>query len=331
MNFPTYVRAFRKSEIRTTKYSLFVAAVGFERRARFVASLMNPKAATKLATAFPDRHVHAFDSNLRWFQKHGFDIDEISTNAFQGYAQQKLGGVPTGEGPMRILVDISSQSRHRIAAIVAVIQSLKCEQPIEVDFVYAFSKFSPPQEEGPLEVIRPVLPEFAGWSSSPEQPTAAILGLGYELNKAVGALEFIEPARVWAFEPNGGDRRYASARRRANANLWNSLPEISRVPYKIAQPAQLFVILESLIFGLLQSYRPIVIPFGPKIFALCSVIVASVHFPRVAVWRATTGEGGPPVDHVPSGEIAGLRVRFSQRTSSEEESEFDPQILATCL
>lgn len=85
---------------------------------------------------------------------------------------------------------------------------------------------------------------------------AAIAGLGFEFDQALGAIEFLEPAVAWAFIPFGEDDRYDRALQNANKELLAALAPEKVVHYNVADPYQCFVELESLTYGLLDSSRP---------------------------------------------------------------------------
>ena len=120
------------------------------------------------------------------------------------------------------------------------------------------------------------------------RPPVLVLGLGYENDKAIGAVEYIEPAAIWAFEPTGHDERYSKAIRQANKTLWDVLPQEKRLLYSVYHPFDCFVSLESLTYGLVRESRPILVPFGPKLFAVCCLLVSFAH-PMVSVWRVSSG------------------------------------------
>ena len=63
--------------------------------------------------------------------------------------------------------------------------------------------------------------------------------------------------------------------------------------YRVEQPIDCFGMLESVVYGLLKSFSAIVLPFGPKVFTLCSLLVASLH-PTVSIWRVSAGGAGKP-------------------------------------
>src|SRR5207244_3741987 len=145
--------------------------------------------------------------------------------------------------------------------------------------------------------------------SEPERPVAAIVGLGYEPDKAVGAYEFLEAASIWVFQPLSEDARYMRDVERANRTLLKRIPNGQKVTYRVDQPISCFGMLESVVYGMLSGSRPVLLPFGPKIFALCAMLVATIHR-SVPVWRVTAEQQGEPIDREPSSKIVAIRVVF---------------------
>jgi hypothetical protein len=156
-----------------------------------------------------------------------------------------------------------------------------------------------------------VVETFAGWTTEPSAPPVVILGLGYERDKAVGIVEYIEPGEVWAFKPYGEDSRYDTELKRANQAFWELLPEDHIIEYCVDRPFECFTNLESLIYGTLRLGRPILVPFGPKIFSACCFLIACVYHPKLAVWRVSSGQFEPALDRIPNGKIIGLGAEFN--------------------
>jgi hypothetical protein len=204
-------------------------------------------------------------------------------------------------------------SRTRLAAVVVEAYNYCSERDsVVVDVLYAPAAFAkPPTHEPPVAVSEAAAPEIAGWWSDPGTPAAVIVGLGYEVGKAVGALEYFEPGAAWAFVPSGDDSRYDQEVDKANRTLWSFVPKPGRLPYKVMRPFECLQALESLTNGLTATYRPILVPFGPKIFAVCAVLVGLQHQPDVAVWRISSGELEKPIDRSAAGRVTGLRISSS--------------------
>ena len=307
------------SDITSREFDLFIAMIGYERRARFVAQNFNVRARRCVAYAFREQRVESFRKNWQWYQNAGFDVKEVTGAELQDECAALVRGLLyETDRPLRVCVDISSTTRIRIAAILAALITLPRGPAIEVDFLYAPAKYTPPPRHmSQIETAGPILPRYAGWSNEPDQPVTAVFGLGYEYDKAVGTVEFVEPAQVWAFQASGRDARYAEEGRKANEFFWRTLPQERCITYSVDRPFDCFISLESLVFGILTDSRPLLVPFGPKLFTLCCLLVAEVHFPSVAVWRVTSGSSDPAVDRAPDGSVVGLRVLLVPADAAE--------------
>jgi hypothetical protein len=206
-----------------------------------------------------------------------------------------------------------------IAQIVHCFFISEAAQLINVDFVYAPSIYVPPDsDEIPVTISEPVIPEFAGWSTRPDLPASAVIGLGYECGQALGTLEYLEPAAAWIFLPLGNDISFDEEVLGANQGLLEVIERSSVVPYSVNNPFECFCKMESLAFNLKQKSRPILIPFGPKIFALVSMLISLIHGPGITVWRVSGEQTGVPSDRTPDGTIIGLHARFQSINQFEE-------------
>ncbi len=295
-------------------YSGFITAIGFEHRARFAADKIGIRGKRNYACGFRERQVIAYKENRDWFGKEGFRVEECDDSEFVKWSDVAFDQICSGgAGGARVCVDISSFSRIRIAALIDSARRHAIGRRVEMDIVYSGAEFGPPPEISVPNVwMGPIAPEFAGWASDPDEPAALVLGIGYEQDKAVGVVEYIEPAAVWIFEPSGHDPRYTDAIRSANEGLWKILAMGERLEYAVYRPFDCFARLESLTNGLRGRMRPVLVPFGPKIFAVCCLLVSHVH-PFASVWRVSSGQFERAVDRVASGRMTGLRVVFSDR------------------
>jgi hypothetical protein len=291
-------------------YDLFFACLGFETRARSVSEDFTPRAGRKVACAFPDRHVLAFRDNHWAFERLGFEIEEVEDDRFEEWFGAVVGRLKHMDSePFRVLIDLSSMSRYRLAVAIDL---LRKGGAFTVDFVYRLAEFTPPPvKPGPNVHVGPVCDAFAGWSTEPEKPPVAIVGLGYEENRALGALEHIQASEAWLFRPKSSIAKYDMVLSKANRSLLENSRRERVFDYFVETPFDCFVILELLLSRLRQNASPLVFPFGPKIFALCSLLVAALY-DDVAVWRVSAGAFEKAIDRCPSIVTCGLRAEFHQ-------------------
>lgn len=309
-------------QVQSTAFDALIASIGFENRARYFCQNHRIHATKKIAYAFTDRNAIGFEKNVAFFDSNGFTIDSLESIDFPIRLYQELDSVASAkEGELRICVDISSMSRSRMANIVEVALMCASKRSVIVDFVYCVATYSPPPTEPTfIEIAGPVTPFFAGWTTRPEAPTCAIFGVGYEPDRVIGAIEYLEPGPIRAFVPVGTDPRFLDAVIAVNQPLWDEISKEHQTFYKLSEPFNTFVRLESLLYSVKQEYRPILVPFGPKIFTIICLLSAVSHYPSVAVWRVSGGAGIDPVDCEASGEVHVIRAVFSKPSGNDAAS-----------
>lgn len=314
----TSLRVLRPSDHAARDPDIFISALGYEDRCTYAAREFSATAKGKLALAFRDRMMFDYEQHETWYRTNGFQIVPYDKASIEDHFAKFVDGVASElrQNELDVLIDISSMSRPMLAQIVFFFSH--CRFPLTAQFIYCPAQYSPPLD-APLPFTRsePVTPEYAGWSIRPDLPTSAVVGLGYEYGRALGALEYLEPSVTWAFMPHGEDRRYDRAVQVANADFWNLLPRDRIHEYRVDNPFDCFIRIESLIYGLEATSRPTLVPFGPKMFALVCLLVAELHRPNVTVWRVSGDQAEIPANRLANGKFIRLPVRFSASASAK--------------
>jgi hypothetical protein len=290
------------------EYDSMLASVGFETRSRQIAEAVP---VVGKAIPFKDHQVLDYDENLKFFKRAGWDLPEVSDEEYFVWVSEWLTTVIDANQPARIAIDVSSMSRRRIADVIEAIVSLPEESELEVDFLYTAAKFEKPdkEKEPPIFSVAPVSEFFAGWWDDLEKPLFAIVGLGYELERAASALDRLEPSKSQLFVPEGRDSKYLKAVREANLGLydWRGLdPE--EVLYPVSDPFACFRQLEQRVSRLQSRERIALVPLGPKIFAVAATLTAALHPVSSQVIRVTAGLHQPTQYRPSDGSLFGLTV-----------------------
>lgn len=295
-------------------YDLIICACGYEKRSRFIASELWTRAKKRVAIGFDYHLAGSLKENVEWFDQHGFfdwkggGFGEVADIDFLSVLQSVFCGVGDAD-PIKICVDISSFSSVRLANIVEFFWMSKFKTTVLVDFLYAPGKhYAKSEEDVEIQFAGPVSNQFAGWACRPELPVVAILGLGMEYERSLGAFEMLSPAIAYTFATIGTNAKITKQINKANEGLYPLVPEMQRFIFDIGRPLDCLGALRSLVSGALKEGRPIFVPLGPKIFTLASLIIASEFFPNVGVWRISTGRSGNPIDIVERGDIVGFSV-----------------------
>jgi len=269
-----------------SNYDLAIVACSYEVRAQRL--LTKPfKAINKIAIGYASNEIHSFEQNKILMQSSGFDFFAYSDSEFDS-ALSKLLDLYR---PASILLDISCFTRLRLAQLLfKIVDSVKF-----VDCFYSLAHFTSPGADPPYEYLGPISDSLSGFGHNFSRPVSCISGLGYEFYRAVGVIEFLDPARVWVWRPKSPILEYDFAVNKANALLLADLSQGSVVDYKVLNFEELTSDLMMLVGNLRRQSACVLLPFGPKLFAAAAILVGYC-FPDVAVWRASAGVHCEPVD-----------------------------------
>jgi hypothetical protein len=299
---------------RESGYDALFCAVGYEERARHIPGILREKPIKAYAIGFDVQKEMEYANNRRYFEEQGFSVSAVRDDDLAGVIKAALEGITTHavEEPVKVLIDISSLSRFRLATyIVTLVRHLR-DRTLIVDFVYTLAAYDPPVTSlAPNSHVGPALrSNFTGGWDEPDRAVSAIVGLGYEPDKALGAVEYLEAADVWTFTPRSEVEEYTHALMVANESLLEDVPTGHQFTYLVHDPLDCFLTLEAIVSGVMQTRNAVLLPFGPKLFALCCLLVGCIH--PVAIWRVSAQGAEPPVNRRSSNRVYGLRAEFRE-------------------
>ncbi len=303
--------ARKLNDARHHSYRGALASLGFEKRCRQIPEALGMAG---VAIPFGDRQELDYADNVAYFESAGWEMPAIGENRYLDWVSDWLiSQVVEGERA-RLAVDVSSMSRRRIANVVEALFSLPSEVELEVDFLYTPAEYESYDQmrAPPIFSVAPVSDFFAGWWSALDKPLFVIVGLGYELEMASGALDRLEPQGAQAFIPEGSDHRYLEAVREANQGIgdWVGV-EPDETLYSVSDPFGCFQKLEARVARLSPDHRVALVPLGPKIFALVATLTGALHESEAQVIRVSAGEHQEALPRCSDGDLFGLTVAFS--------------------
>jgi hypothetical protein len=238
-----------------------------------------------------DRALSFYD-NFKFMQSRGALLVE-DYGAFMRAEFEKLAESlqKKANRKLRVGIDISSMNRTMIAnTVMALCQASRFFEGIE--FYYMPANFREPDQDFPtIENIGAVIPEFSGQDVDTSLPVCIVMGVGYEYGLAVGLINRIEPARAICFAATGHDEQYVSAVRQANLNFEFGLPNIYVSEYNVLDARTGFKLVSDVVSGVIRGARAVLVPMGPKLFALICNLIALRFFGAVAVWRIVSEPG----------------------------------------
>jgi hypothetical protein len=292
------IKSVRSSSIAelNERTNTFVAASGYEQRSVAISqSVSTPH--RRLALCFKEwPEALARPENDRMFRDRHFVMEEVGgdeSDRVQALVRQIREGAPEGG----IGFDVSSMTRAWHGAIIRELWAADTDRDIETFFAYVPAKFKrPPLQSTRNEVVAPV-DGFVGLSM-PDLPIAAVIGLGYEKERALGLQQLLDPERTMLMVPRTGDHDpfYSEVRKNNCGILYKTRSEWT-FEYSLKDPAATFSSLSSIVLGLRESYRVVLASLGPKIFGILCLLLAT-RIAGVSVWRASSGVHGKPRDAV---------------------------------
>jgi hypothetical protein len=309
------VSALATDFLNVTEYDIIICALGFERRASAVACCVSAR--RKLVFGFDHNKNYSYDRNFEFFKSAGFSIfSDLSNSEFSvqfglRFLDELNGLLSEQQAVVCVCIDVSSFDRFRLAEIVSTLslltRNLRHDLTVNVDFAYSVAKFLPPRPVlGRNEYAGPVHKGFAGRFSDPGRPLALIAGLGYEMGKVMGASEYLQASRVVSFFPDSPVHRFEPEVLRANSSLLNSIRPADKINYPVADPYRAMAILDAVVHGLDDEYNIVMLPGGPKIFAVICLVLQR-QYREISVWRVSSGRSINAHDVEASGYTVGFR------------------------
>lgn len=308
-----------------TRYDLFVGAIGYESRASHAVLQVIDAVDNVVSAPFERNQLLNYEANLELFHRLGTVLsgDERYRKELREYIDVYLESTERRRKilgkPFRVCVDISSMTRLRLADTMVAIYFDRSEHKssIAVDWIYSPSRYSTRLlNTGPVQ-FNDAIPNFEGWGD-PVMPLHAVVGLGLEGDLALGVLDDLEPADTTVFEPVGFDEAYDRKINERNRNFISGVPLHRRFRYDVTSPYASFLTLSSAVSALSSVDRVVILPLGPKIFALMSLLIASVEQETVTIWRLSADVLGEPIDRKAAGPIYGLTA-MSEATTCDRD------------
>lgn len=292
-----YIDTLRDSSIQelNQRATGVIAACGYESRASAITKYVTPHLRKRIAVCFSEWPKElSRTSNERAFREAGFTLETVDGNDSDGMLGVFTRTMLSSPGEASIAIDVSSMTRAWHGSIVRALKALDSHQRVETFFTYTPARFSSPPRHTPLyEVVAPVS-GFASLSP-PDLPIAAVIGLGYEKERALGLQQLLDPKRTILLIPRFRTRldEYYPEVLRSNKDIRRRTPTELQFEYWLDEPSSTFGLLSSLVSSLLPSYRIVLASIGPKMLGILFFLLTA-KFPQVSVWRASSGVHGRP-------------------------------------
>lgn len=290
---------------------LLICSSGYEDRSTYLASKLDAtKIKEKVAIEFNDNgDAFSRKRNDQFFATNGFSTirsDGDFENEIIHFLEKFMSRVERPE--VRIVVDYSSMTRIWYSGILRFFRDASFEVAVSISFCYSIAKFVSAPEPRSYNIHIGPIKGFSGFSV-PQMPTALIIGLGYEKNRAIGLTEYLD-AETFLFITDGSKvREYSEEVLQKNIVLMSKIKNENIFFYPINQLELTAALLISLYENLSVRYRIVVAPCGPKPFTFLSLFTSLLKG-DIDVWRISSGKESIPVNKTAEGEIVVFDVVF---------------------
>ncbi len=292
------------------RYDVFIGAIGYESRATHALEKLLSDVDLVVAAPFEKNRIHCYERNAEVFRKLGQVIPgdyryrkELRMYIEDAIETKRAKKLLLAE-PFRVCVDVSSMTRARTAETMLAIY-LDIDASVVVDWVYSPAKYDRQLlDTGPVQ-FNDAIPGFEGWGD-PSEPLHAVIGLGLEGSLVLGVIDDLEVTDTTVFEPMGFHIDYDNKITRRNANFVSGVSDDCRFRYNVTQPYTSFLKLAAVVNRLTSNGRVVLLPLGPKIFAVMCLLLGVIDRSQVTVWRLSADAGGGPIDRIATGHILGI-------------------------
>jgi hypothetical protein len=293
------------------EYDVMIFASGYEERSSFLATTLKKYGKVNYIIKFPGskpnprfklpaQHMKAQEVECNGDSAE--KIYEILDNICLNFAHENL--------PLRIMVDYSSMTRVWYAAIVYYFKfRYEGSKPATIVFAYSKAKFVPPPvRSAPNKHVGPI----QGFSclTIPNIPTALIVGLGYEKQRALGLTEYLD-AEPYIFYNDSENNDFSSVVVENNMQILESVKPENIFTYPFDNLKYTEGLLAGLCRELKEGYRIVLAPCGPKPFTLLCLLTA-IRYDNIDVWRISPGENAEISSRQPDGTLLFYECIFGE-------------------
>lgn len=295
--------------------TVFIAASGYEARATFASRVVQP-AGQRIVLGFAEAGGHQRIANDRFFASARFE--PVVVTGDDALTPRRVLKSFVGESSIdSVAIDFSSMTRSWMWSLIAECWSLfESGRLHRMLLCYAPAAFAPPSELlPPPRTIGPVIgvaPRVHVLSES----IALIVGLGYEMERALGLVEYVDPAEARFFYADPGSAaEYLTSMRTANATLFKRVGLETLVPYPLDDWTSTVAILEGVFGYYRQAHRVLCVPMGPKPFAAIACVLA-LEMGDVALWRVSSTGDSVELPREPRGDLLCAEIVGSESAPS---------------
>ena len=264
------IKHIESSKLADFKADLFITTLGFESRTTTVARMYESVSCRKIALE-PTNPVkeYAFQENLRYFREHGFELIQVPSEipdvdaVFQGLNGKN----------MHVALDCTSMHPTWYYEFFKWFDEKQDgDEKVRMRIAYTMADYVRQPGSRKVREIFDFLKDDAKPANG--KKVALILGLGQEKNVSDSIYKLVNPDVLYLFYADPpADKKFVEKVFINNHNLINEAPIRNLVAYPIRNGQAIYQSLINTILPLRDEYSIVLIPQGPKIFSVVSLLV----------------------------------------------------------
>jgi len=256
---------------------LFIASLSYESRCTSIARQLECKTCRKIALSMEGQSKeYEYKDNLLYFQENGFEIIEVSGDKPQ--MGDLLAQSSTEE--LKIMMDCTSMPQNWYYEIFSWFANNDHLPSACLRMVYTMAAYV---EEGAPPKVKKVS-EFQNVKTKTKKTKRAlILGLGQEPNVSETICKIVKPDLLYLFYADPPvEQRFVEKVFVNNHEVINATHIRNLISYPINNGTAIYQSLIDVILPLRNEYSITLIPQGPKIFSIASILL-QMGYPDIMI------------------------------------------------
>ena len=166
---------------------------------------------------------------------------------------------------VNIYIDYSSMTRNWYSFLLFSFSNILYRDKVFVYLAYSHANYIPNDNETALNRIVTPLYGFCDLGV-PSKPTALIIGLGNEPDRAYGLKEYFDAVPYLFYSDQSYNENYSKEVEQQNSAIFQEVNANNIFGYPIHDLVFTNYILQNLCLTLVEKYRVVIAPCGPKPF-----------------------------------------------------------------
>lgn len=295
----------KPSSLTDFKADLFITTLSHETRCTNIPRLLDGHSCKKMALCKSSAQLKefAYKDNLEYFNSSGFELLELGGDRPDvGKILESMKGEE-----IRILFDCTSMSQHWYYEFFSWLGESQGDfAKVILRFTYTMTAYV---DEGPPKKVKKIFEFEHSEIRNNKQKKALILGLGHEAGVSEAIYKKLNPDLLFLYYTDPPvDKRFVEKLFVNNHALINATPIRNLIAYPVSNGQLIYQSLIDTILPLRNDYSITMIPHGPKIFTVATMLV-HLGYPDIRIGYPLF-KRAQILDRQPWGEPVILDVHF---------------------